>query len=246
MKAYLCGKQTSLHLSGLDESQRGGLLTEGATRMLITRRNALRGGLCVAGFSAAGLKTHLAFAQRVTADPISRENVLNDPAIPAAGNPSGDITIVEYFDYQCPYCKKVHPELSQVVKEDGKVRVVFKNWPIFGGISITAARLVMASQYQNKYVEAHEALMTATNRLTELRLKELLVQAGVDVDRADADLVAYAGAIDAALKRNDDQAKALGFQGTPAFIIGSFRVPGVLDKSGFRQAIADARAAAKK
>jgi protein-disulfide isomerase len=228
------------------KAKRGEWLTEGVTRMPITRRNALKAGLSVAAFSAAGLKTHLALAQRVTADPLSRENVLNDPAIPAAGNPRGDITIVEYFDYQCPFCKKVHPELSQVVKEDGNVRLVFKNWPIFGGISIDAARLVMASQYQNKYVEAHEALMTATNRLTELRLKELLVQAGVNVDQANADLVAHAGAINAALKRNDDQAKAFGFQGTPAFIIGTFRVPGVLDKSGFRQAIADARAAAKK
>ena len=214
--------------------------------MLITRRNALKGGFSVAAFGAAGLKSHLAFAQRVTADPLSRESVLNDPAIPAAGNPHGDITIVEYFDYQCPYCKKVHPVLSEVVKEDGKVRLVFKNWPIFGGISITAAHLVMASQYQNKYVEAHEALMTATNRLTEDRMKELLSQAGVDVDRANADLVAHAGAIDAALKRTDEQAKAFGFPGTPAFIIGTFRVPGVLDAAGFRQAIADARAAAKK
>lgn len=214
--------------------------------MLVTRRNALMGGLIVAGVSAAGLETHLAFAQRVTADPLSRESVLNDPAIPAAGNPHGDITIVEYFDYQCPYCKKVHPELSQVVKEDGNIRLVFKNWPIFGGISITAAHLVMAAQYQNKYAEAHESLMTAANRLTELRLKELLEQAGVDVNRADADLVAHAGAIDAALKRNDDQAKAFGFQGTPAFIIGTFRVPGVLDAAGFRHAIADARAAARK
>jgi len=228
------------------KAKRGEWLTEGVTRMPITRRNALKAGLSVAAFSAAGLKTHLALAQRVTADPLSRENVLNDPAIPAAGNPRGDITIVEYFDYQCPFCKKVHPELSQVVKEDGNVRLVFKNWPIFGGISIDAARLVMASQYQNKYVEAHEALMTATNRLTEMRLKELLVQAGVNVDQANADLVGHAGAINAALKRNDDQAKAFGFQGTPAFIIGTFRVPGVLDKSGFRQAIADARAAAKK
>lgn len=214
--------------------------------MSITRRNALRGGLTVAAFGAAGLHSHLAFAQRVVADPLSRDSVLKDPAIPAAGNPQGDITIVEYFDYQCPYCKKVHPVLSEVVKEDGKVRLVYKNWPIFGGISITAAHLVMAAQYQNKYIEAHEALMNATNRLTEPRLKELLVQAGVDVDRADADLVAHAGAIEAALKRSDDQAKAFGFQGTPAFIIGSFRVPGVLDAPGFRQAIADARAAAKK
>lgn len=214
--------------------------------MPITRRNALQGGLAVAAFGAGGLHSHLAFAQRTAVDPLSRDSVLRDPAIPAAGNLQGDITIVEYFDYQCPYCKKVHPVLSEIVKEDGKIRLVYKNWPIFGGISITAAHLVMAAQYQNKYVEAHEALMTATNRLTEPRLKELLVQAGVDVDRADADLVAQAGAIEAALKRSDDQAKAFGFQGTPAFIIGTFRVPGVLDGPGFRQAIADARAASKK
>ena len=214
--------------------------------MPITRRNALKGGLSVAAFGAASLNSHLAFAQRVAVDPLSRDSVLKDPGIPAAGNPQGDITIVEYFDYQCPYCKKVHPVLSEVVKDDGKIRLVYKNWPIFGGISITAARLVMAAQYQHKYVEAHEALMNTTNRLTETRLKELLVQAGVDVDRADSDRVTHAGAIEAALKRNDDQAKAFGFQGTPAFIIGTFRVPGALDAPGFRQAIAAARAGAKK
>jgi len=214
--------------------------------MLITRRSAFIGGLSAAAFGVANLKSDFVFAQGLVTDALSRDAVLNDPAIPAAGNPTGDITIVEYFDYQCPYCKKVHPVVSEVVKEDGKIRLVFKNWPIFGGISITAAHLVMAARFQNKYVEAHEALMTATNRLTELRLKELLAQAGVDVDRAEADLVAHAGAIDAALKRNDDQAKAFGFQGTPAFIIGTFRVPGVLDGASFRQAIADARAAAKK
>jgi protein-disulfide isomerase len=214
--------------------------------MLMTRRNALTGALSASALGAGLLRKNSALAQRIVADPLSRENVLKDPAIPAAGNIQGDLSIVEYFDYQCPYCKKVHPELSKVVKEDGNVRLVFKNWPIFGGISITAARLVMALQYQGKYVEAHEVIMTASNRLTERSLKELLIQAGVDLDRADADLEAHAGEIDAALKRNDDQAKAFGFQGTPAFIIGTFRIPMVLDEASFRQAISDARAAAKK
>jgi len=178
--------------------------------MSMTRRNALTGTLSVSALGAGLLRKTSALAQRIVADPLSRENVLKDPAIPVAGNIQGDIGIVEYFDYQCPYCKKVYPELSKVVKEDGNVRLVFKNWPIFGGISITAARLVMALQYQGKYVEAHEAIMTASNRLTEQSLKELLIQAGVDLDRADADLEAHAGEIDAALKRNDDQAKAPG------------------------------------
>ena len=214
--------------------------------MLIARRNALLGALSVSALGAELLQPKSGLAQRITADPLSRDNVLRDPAIPAAGNIQGDISIVEYFDYQCPYCKKVHPELSKVVNEDGNVRLVFKNWPIFGGISITAARLVMALQYQDKYADAHEAIMTAANRLTEQRLKELVVQAGVDLDRAYADLEAHAGEIDAALKRNDDQARAFGFQGTPAFIIGTFRIPMALDAASFRQAISDARAAAKK
>jgi protein-disulfide isomerase len=214
--------------------------------MLITRRNALTGALSASALGVGLLRKTSALAQRIVADPLSRENVLKDPAIPVAGNIQGDITIVEYFDYQCPYCKKVHPELSKVVKEDGNVRLIFKNWPIFAGISITAARLVMALQYQGKYVDAHEVIMTALNRLTEQRLKELLIQIGVDLDRANIDLTTHAADIDAALERNNDQAKAFGFQGTPAFIIGTFRIPMVLDEAAFRQAIGDARIAAKK
>ncbi len=82
-------------------------------------------------------------------DVLSRDSVLRDRDIPALGNPDGDITIVEYFDYQCPYCKKVAPELAQVVKEDGKVRLVVKDWPILGPPSDLAARLVLATRYQN-------------------------------------------------------------------------------------------------
>jgi protein-disulfide isomerase len=211
----------------------------------MNRRDALKASLAAA-VCGAGLRSDLAGAQRVDPNPLSREAVLTDPAIPAAGNPQGDITIVEYFDYQCPYCKKIHPVISNVAKDDGNIRLVFKNWPIFGGISIQGARIVMAAQFQGKYVEVHNAIMTASGRLTEQRLQELLTQAGADETRANADLQANAAAIDAALKRNADQAKAFGFQGTPAFIVGTFRVPGALDEAGFRQAVADARAAAKK
>ena len=73
-----------------------------------------------------------AHAQSAGADTLSRDAVLRDPDIPDLGNPQGDLTIVEYFDYQCPYCKKAAPDLAQVVREDGKVRIVLKDWPIFG------------------------------------------------------------------------------------------------------------------
>jgi protein-disulfide isomerase len=172
--------------------------------------------------------------------------VLRDPDIPVAGNAAGDITIVEYFDYQCPYCRKIEPELQQVVQDDGKVRLVLKDWPILGPVSVVAARMALASKYQDKFLKAHEALISVNSKLTEPRIRELLAGAGIDVDRLDRDLAANAKPIDTILARNNDQATAFGFRGTPSFIIGKFRVPGVLTMAQFDQAIADARKAAKK
>src|SRR5580704_960034 len=117
-------------------------------------------------------------------DVLSRDAVLRDPAIPALGNPQGDITIVEYFDYQCPYCKKTAPELAEVVTEDGKVKLVLKDWPIFGPASAYAARMALASKYQDKYEAAHDALIAAKAKLTEAAVDDLLGKAGVDVTRA--------------------------------------------------------------
>ena len=174
-------------------------------------------------------------------DLLTRESVLRDPEIPSLGNPKGDVTIVEYFDYRCPYCKKVDPELMRVAQEDGKVRIVFKDWPIFGAVSIYAAKMALASKYQNKYLEAHKALIGARSSLTEASVRDLLDKAGVDVARATADLQTNEKTIDALLARNNSQAEAFGFQGTPAYIIGTFRVPGVLDAASFKQAISDAR-----
>ncbi len=170
--------------------------------------------------------------------------VLRDPDIPATGNAAGDITIVEYFDYQCPYCRRIEPELRQVVQDDGKVRLVLKDWPILGPVSVIAARMALASKFQQKYVQAHEALIGVNSKLTEPRIRELLGGAGIDVDRATRDLATNAKAIEAILARNNGQATAFGFRGTPSFIVGKFRVPGVLTMAEFEQVIADARNAA--
>lgn len=179
-------------------------------------------------------------------DILSRANVLRDPDIPSLGNPNGDLTIVEFIDYQCPYCKKTVPELAQLVKQDGNIRIVLKDWPIFGDVSVAAAKLVLASKYQDKYVQAHTALMGATTKLTEANIDELLTAAGIDVAQARTDLQAHQKSIDDLLARNSAQAEAFGFQGTPGFIVGTFRVPGVLEMKVFKQVIADARKEAKK
>ena len=178
-------------------------------------------------------------------DVLSQASVLRDPDLAVLGNPKGDITIVEYFDYQCPYCKKLHPIILQVVKEDGNVRFVPKDWPIFGDLSKYAARMALAAKFQGKYDVAHAALLTTKSRLTESSVPGLLAAAGVDVERAKSDLQTNQQTIENILSRNNAQAEGLGFQGTPAFIIGTFRVSQVLDTRGFKQAIKDARALKK-
>jgi protein-disulfide isomerase len=184
----------------------------------------------------------LARAQRADDEP-SEASVLRDPDAPVIGNPDGDIAIVEWFDYQCPYCRKLEPELRQVVQDDGKVRLVLKDWPILGPVSVVAARMALACKFQGKYNEAHDAMMGVNSKLTEPRIDELLSGAGIDVDRAKRDLAANGTAIDAILARNNEQAEGLGFNGTPSFIVGKFRVPGVLTMEQFGQVIADARKA---
>ena len=160
--------------------------------------------------------------------------MLRDPEIPSLGNPKGDLTVVEYFDYQCPYCKKMAPELAQLVREDGNIRLVLKDWPIFGAISTAAAEIALAAKYQNKYAEAHDALIGADTKLTKASIADLLAKAGVDVDLAIKDLQAHQKTIDDLLARNEAQADAFGFQGTPGFIVGTFRVPGVVEMKVFK------------
>ena len=212
----------------------------------LSRRGAL--GLLGAGTVAFGIEALPGSARAEGEDILSEALVLRDPDIPVAGNGSGDITIAEWFDYQCPYCRKLEPELRQVVHDDGKVRLVWKDWPILGPTSVMAARLSLASRYQDKFASAHDALMAINSKLTEGRIREALAGSGIDMDRLDRDLASNATAIDATLTRNNDQATAFEFRGTPSFIVGKFRVPGVLTMAQFGQAIADARkaAAAKK
>jgi protein-disulfide isomerase len=221
-------------------------MTESIDLARLSRRRTRREAFGVLGAGAAMLGLEIAprSALAQSDETVLTEGlVLRDPDIPVAGNATGDITIVEYFDYQCPYCRKLEPELRQVVQDDGKVRLVLKDWPILGEVSKIAARMALASKYQDKFVQAHDALMGVNSKLTESRIRELLAGAGIDVDRVTRDLAANAKTIDAILARNNDQATAFGFRGTPSFIVGKFRVPGVLTMAQFEQVIADARKA---
>jgi protein-disulfide isomerase len=204
-------------------------------------RRELLAGLGVAAAGVSLLMPHGARANETPSGEPDEASVLRDPDAGMAGNPQGDIAIVEWFDYNCPYCRRLQPELQQVVYDDGKVRWVLKEWPILGPVSVVASRMAIACRYQDKYVQAHDALIGTNSKLTESRIDELLAGAGIDVDRARRDRDANAAAIDGLLARNNAQAQGLGFRGTPSFIVGKFRVPGVLTMAQFEQVIADAR-----
>lgn len=208
-----------------------------------TRREAL--GLFGASVTLLGAAAMSRPALAQGDDVLTEALVLRDPDVPATGNLEGDVNIVEWFDYNCPYCRKIAPEISQVVQDDGKVRMVLKDWPILGEVSKFGARMALAAKYQDKYMTAHEAMIGVSSKLTEPRIRELLDGAGIDMDRLNRDAATNAKAIDSILARNNDQAIAFGFKGTPSFIVGKFRVPGILTMAQFEMVIADARKAKK-
>ncbi len=178
---------------------------------------------------------------------VSREAILFDPAAQIAGNPKGDLTIVVFFDYNCPYCKQSEPELTRLVKTDGKIRLVYKDWPILTPDSIKGAQWALAAKYQGRYDDAHFAMMAIPGpKIPAARMREAIAKSGVDMDRLDADLQAHGDDITKLLRRNLAQADSLGLQGTPAYIVGEYRVTQALNYEGFKRVAADARARAAK
>lgn len=181
------------------------------------------------------------------ADDLSAEMILSDPADPTGGNPQGDVTIVSFFDYNCPYCKRTVEPLKKVVGEDGKIRLVYKDWPILTTPSLYGARLALAAHYQGKYIEAHDAMMAlAGSQVTEDQMRAAVAAAPLDMPRLEQDMRAKEADITKLIKRHGAQADGLGLQGTPVFLIGQFLVASAIDEAGFKQVISDARDRAKK
>lgn len=205
--------------------------------MTIYRRMLLGAGLGLFGL-AAGVMTSGARAEELTVD-----DVLHDPDAPALGNAEGDVTIVEYFDYQCPFCKRNHPVLTDVVAQDGRIRLVMKDWPIFGAPSVHASQLVLGTVEQGDYHRANSALMATEAKLSNEQIDRVLSNAGIDVAAAGTAYRADRDRWDGLLARNAAQAAQLGLRGTPAFIIGRTIYPGALDAATLRGAIAEARRA---
>ncbi|MGR3632499.1 MAG: DsbA family protein [Limimaricola soesokkakensis] len=206
----------------------------------LTRRTALTGGLLALGGTTLWTATRPARAQEQPLRPTIDE-VMFDPANPVLGNPEGDVTIVEFFDYQCPYCKANHPVLNEVVEADGNVRLVMKDWPIFGAPSVRAAQLALGAASLDAYLTANDALMATEGRLDDTLIEETLAEAGLDVAALDAAYGENRDKWDGLITRNGAQAAAFQLRGTPAFIIGTVIYPGAMDKAGLENAVAMAR-----
>lgn len=165
--------------------------------------------------------------------------LFNDPADPVAGNANGSVTIVEFFDYRCPYCKQVAGIVTDVLAADKDVRLVFKEFPILGEDSVDAARAALAAHRQGGYARFHAALMNSKGVLSLGRIFALAHEIGLDTDRLRADM--DAPEILDALRANHALARALNIQGTPAFVIGDQLVPGAVSAETLRGLIARAR-----
>ena len=170
-----------------------------------------------------------------------QKEMLKNPGTPPAGANNPDVVIVEYFDYNCPYCKKIVPTLQSLLAQDPKIAVVYKDWPILGPVSVYAASAALAAGYQGKYLAAHDALISGPRLAKDEQVDGALQKAGVNMDSLAKDRTAHAAEIAALLKRNDEEAHALTLKGTPGVVVGRQLVAGIADAAMFTKLIANSR-----
>lgn len=171
-----------------------------------------------------------------------RDEIENDPATPVAGNPDGDVALVEFFDYRCGFCRRVLSSMQALMDEDDNLKVVFKELPVLGEDSVRAARAALASRSQDEslYLDFHLALMSADD-LSAAGIRSIAADIGLDPDLLEQDM--ESDEVSAAIDANYQLASALGIEGTPAFVIGDALVPGAVDKGRLTTLIEEARTA---
>lgn len=167
-------------------------------------------------------------------------DLFNRPDAIVAGNPNGDVTIVEFFDYKCGYCRKIVPELSQLIKQDGNIRLIMKEFPILSRDSEMAARAAVASVKQGKYWDFHVALMSA-DEITQESVMAIAKGVGINTVKLAADMAAPSSSD--VISRNHELAQKLGIEATPTFYIGDTPYAGALPLSELKAAVAAARKA---
>ena len=168
-----------------------------------------------------------------------RQEIFGVAADPVRGNPRGNVTIVEFFDVRCPYCKRLHAEMGPLLRRDRDIRVVMKDLPILGPQSVVAARALLAAHRQGKYAELYDALMSLRGEPTDAAIRSEAERVGLDYARLRREM--EDPAIQQRLDANIALARALRIEGTPALIIGDTLVPGALPVAQIEQMVAAAR-----
>lgn len=169
-----------------------------------------------------------------------RDALERDPNAPVLGNPDGDVTVVEFFDYNCPYCRRVKPHMEALLAADPNVRVVYREWPILGEGSVFAARAALASRNQGKYDEFHWAMMGLNGRAEEATVIRAAEEIGLNIAQLRRDM--NAPEIDEHIQTSMRLSRAIGFSGTPSFLIGDNLAPGLIDADQMISLVNQARA----
>lgn len=169
-----------------------------------------------------------------------RDVLERDPNAPVLGNPDGDVTVVEFFDYNCPFCRRAMPELQGLLDGDKNVRLVYREWPILGEGSVFAARAALASREQGKYEEFHWALMGMQERAEEDSIMRIAAEIGLDVEKLRADM--ESPEVEEHIATSNRLSQGLGFNGTPSFVIGDNLVPGIIEEEELRSLVEEVRA----
>ncbi|HXC10962.1 MAG TPA: DsbA family protein [Steroidobacteraceae bacterium] len=169
------------------------------------------------------------------------KQMLENPGTEAVGAAKPDVLIVEYFDYNCPYCKKLVPVLKALLAQDHGVAILYKDWPILGDMSMYGAASALAAGWQGKYLAAHDALISGPRLVQTDQVDGILQMAGIDIDRLTKDRTAHAAQIAALLARNDEEAGALTLKGTPGLVVGRQFVPGIVDLPALKKLVANSR-----
>lgn len=170
--------------------------------------------------------------------------LFDDPDSPQIGPADAPVTLVEFLDYQCGYCKKMFPILHELAERRDDLRIVFKDLPFLGPKSRVAARAALAAQRQDAYYAFHEAVMTMRGQLSKARLLDVAASLGLDVDRLERDMADPA--IDARIDGNVALARALGIGGTPALVVGETLIPGAVGYDQLARLVDRAKAEADK
>ena len=166
-------------------------------------------------------------------------DLLHDQLSPASGNPVGDVTVIEFFDYRCGFCKQVAAAVTQLQKEDTNIRVVYKDFPILGELSVLAAKAALSAHRQGKHRQFHEALLASVDELTREELFAIAAQVGLDAQKLEKDL--QSSDIDTILNNNRLLARSLGINGTPTFIVNTSLQPGALNLQELKELVSHAR-----